>query len=102
MKNLKEHFTSILDACKNCAEVGDTDDPISTGLGYEKDGIKVKLSFLASTCSTTDGDCPGFYVKVEEISGEYITNEDEDEIPDTDLEELAEYIEKELPSLLEE
>lgn len=49
MKSLKEHFESILEACRSCAEVGD-----------------------------------------------------EEEIPDVELRELSDYIEKELPQLLED
>lgn len=111
MNNLKDHFTAILEACKNCAEVGEVDDPISTGLCYEEDNIRIELSFLASGRYCCDGD--GFsapreqylsnvHISVEEISGEYITNDEKEEIPDSELNELTDYIEKELPSLLED
>lgn len=101
MKNLKDHFTAILEACKSCAEVGDEDDPISTGVGYEENDIRVRLSFVASKYSRDDtGNC--FRVSVEEISGEYITNDEGEDIPYTELNKLSDYIEKELPSLLED
>lgn len=113
MKNLKEHYSDILEACKGCAEVGDEDDPISTGLCYEEDGISIEMSFLASGRYYEDGDgydtprdtyLGNVRVSVEEITGTYILNDDGDEedIPDIELNELSAYIEKELPSLLED
>lgn len=113
MKSLKEHFESILEACRSCAEVGDEDDPISSGLCYEENGIIIDMSFLASGRYHYDGDgyntpyetyLTHVRVSVEEISGSYILNEDgdEEEIPDVELRELSDYIEKELPQLLED
>lgn len=101
MKNLKDHFADILYACHNCAEVGEEDDPISTGLGYEEDDVRIRMAFLASV-SYGDDDKPCFKVKVQEISGEYITNDEGEDIPYSELNELIAYIEKELPSLLED
>ncbi len=104
MKNLKDNFTAILDACKSCVEVGEGDDPISTGLGFEEDDLRIRLCFLASECYRDEDTGPRFRVSVQEISGSYIINEegDEEEIPETELQELSAYIEKELPSLLED
>lgn len=113
MNNLKDHFSDILEACQNFSEVGDEDDPISTVVCYNEDDILVELSFIASGMNYEDGDdyntpretyLTRVHVSVEEISGTYIINEDGDEedIPDSELNELSDYIEKELPSLLED
>ncbi len=69
------------------------------------------MSFLASGRYHEDGD--GYYtpretylknvrVSAEEITGYYINEDGEEEdIPDSELNDLCAYIEKELPSLLE-
>lgn len=112
MKNLKEHFPDILEACRNCAGVGNEEDPVSTSVCYDGDDIIVEISFIASGRYYEEGDgynspCVTYltnvHVSVEEISGFYIFNDDgEENIPDSELNDLSDYLEKELPSLLEE
>lgn len=103
MKELKDFYPYVLNACLGCAEVGDEDDPISTGVNYEDEEITVTLSFLASGRDSDDGKLTNVRITVEEISGTIINDYgDEEEFSEPELIHLATYIEKELPSLLEE
>lgn len=103
MKELKDFYSDILNACRSCAEVGEEDNPISTGVGYEHGEVCVHLSFLASGRECDDGKLANVRISIEEISGTIINDYgDEDDFSDAELNDLSAYIEKELPSLLEE
>lgn len=101
MKELKDFYSDILEACRSCAEIGDEDDPISTGVGYEADGVSINLSYLASGQEHEDG-YTNVKISVEEISGTIINDYgDEEDFSEVELNELSTYIENELPTLLE-
>ncbi|MCM1139009.1 MAG: hypothetical protein NC453_10615 [Muribaculum sp.] len=103
MKELKDYYSDILEACRGCAEVGDEDDPISTGVGYEADEVCVHITFLASGRECEDGSLSNVRISVEEITGAIVNDYgDEEDFSDAELNDLSAYIEKELPSLLEE
>lgn len=112
MKNLKDYYASILDACASDAEVGDYDDYGHNGCTIEEEDLYLEIGFSAYGRHTEDGD--GYWlprtviishvsVSVDEINGcRYTEDGDEIEIPDAELNELVAYIEKELPSMLED
>lgn len=104
MKELKDCYSDILEACRGCAEVGDEEDPISTKVCYEEgDEVNVEITFLASGRECEDGSLSKVRITVEEISGTILNDYgDEEDFSDAELNDLSAHIEKELPSLLEE
>lgn len=103
MKELKDFYSDILEACQGCAEVGDEDDPISTKVCYEDEEVSVEVTFLASGRECEDGRLSNIRISVEEIYGTIINDfGDEEDFSDAELDDLSAYLEKELPLLLED
>lgn len=113
MNSLKEHFKAILDACAKDAEIGCREEPRTNWCTYETDDVFLDISFTASGIYHEEGDgynapretyITDVKVSVDDITGNRIVNEDcdEEDIPKAELDELAAYLEKELPELLED
>lgn len=115
VKPLSSYFDEIVASCKDC-EIGGCDcegyDYQKNSLYFENDDYMIEGSFGAAGNMVEDGD--GYWtprvtlvtrasVNVDEITGYKFNPETEDfdiEIPDTELNALSAYIEKNLPNYL--
>lgn len=115
VKPLSSYFDEIVESCKDC-EIGGCDydgyDYQTNSLYFENDDYMIEGTLRAAGNMTEDGD--GYWtprvtlvthasVSVDEITGYAFNPETEDfdiEIPENELNALADYIEKNLPDYL--
>lgn len=115
-KPLKDYFDKIVEQCGKDAEVGcrdyDGDDYRTNYICFEEDGYYIEGSFGVCATITEDGD--GYWtpyettvsrasVRVDSLEVSWCdpdTEEDED-VPQKEIDALRDYIEKEIPDMVE-
>lgn len=115
-KPLKEYFEQILQQCTDGAEIGDCDregyDYCKNNIWFEEDGYLVDGSYDLAADHILDGD--GYWTPYEtiirhasvsmndiEVTWADPETDEEETVPESEIEELIKYLEKHIPDMVE-